>query len=76
MKQRNELDTLEHNINFWKKVVKIQEQKIKEEVFYFPISWTEYLHAKDNLKELRENTELLKFGRLGTCTDNLFVVFL
>ena len=53
MKQKNELDTLEENINFWKKVMKIQEQKIKEEVFYFPISWTEYLHAKRQLERVK-----------------------
>ena len=53
MKQKNELDTLEHNITFWKKVMKIQEQKIKEEVFYFPISWTEYIHAKRQLERVK-----------------------
>tara|TARA_R100001591_G_C4290200_1_gene167565 strand:+ start:175 stop:384 length:210 start_codon:yes stop_codon:yes gene_type:complete len=53
MKQKNELETLEHNINFWKKVMKIQEQKIKEEVFYFPISWTEYIHAKRQLERVK-----------------------
>ena len=53
MKQKNEFEILEQNINFWKKIVAKQEKKIMEDVLFFPVTWNDYLHAKRQLERVK-----------------------
>tara|TARA_R110002020_G_scaffold252173_1_gene465966 strand:- start:1884 stop:2087 length:204 start_codon:yes stop_codon:yes gene_type:complete len=54
---KNQLDTLEQNINFWSKIVEQQEYYIMQDTDQFPHSWTEYVHAKTQLERVAK-----KFG--------------
>ncbi len=49
---KNQLETLEQNINFWLKIVKQQEYYIMQDTDQFPHSWTEYVHAKTQLERV------------------------
>lgn len=49
---KNQLETLEQNINFWSKIVEQQEYYIMQDTDQFPHSWTEYVHAKTQLERV------------------------
>lgn len=49
---KNQLETLEQNINFWSKIVEQQEYYIMQDTDQFPHSWTIYVHAKTQLERV------------------------
>ena len=58
---KTDLDELENNINYWLKIVEIQERNITNDIDSFPYVWKDYINAKTQLKRVKD-----RFGTIET----------